>query len=198
MKLLRIVYNKLLPALFWILLLVAFDSLSIAILTLLAAALHELGHIFAATLILNREISMPKAVIYGLRIDTGGIMSYKEELFIALGGPLANLLVFFSAIPLFNTAEYVLVFALLNLLTAISDLIPLRSYDGQRILSALVSTRVDPYVADMVTHYTSLTLSAIGCFISLFLVGITGDGYWIFGVFFVSLLNEILSRRKKN
>ena len=81
MKMLRIIYNKLLPALFWIVLLLAFDSPWAAMLTLLCAALHEIGHILAALLITDGNISMPKAVIYGLRIDTGGIMSYKQELF---------------------------------------------------------------------------------------------------------------------
>ena len=196
MKLLRIVYNKLLPALFWILLLLAFDSLAIAILTLLCAALHEIGHIFIAALMLNRDISMPKAVLYGLKIDTGGIISYKAEFLIALGGPMANLLLFFALIPFLTLSEYVMAFAFINLLTAISNLIPLRSYDGQRLIGCAISSFAPPHIADWVIHCTALTLSALGCFISLFLVGQIGDGYWIFGVFFVSFLSEIFSRSK--
>ena len=198
MKLLRIIYNKFLPALFWIALLLAFDSPYIAVLTLLCAAWHELGHMLTATLVLKRDISMPKAVLYGLKIDTGGIISYKEELFIALGGPLANILAFLALLPVFRQNEYVIVFAMINLLTAISNLLPLRSYDGQRAISSLLCMIGTPYLADRVIHAICLTLSAAGCFLSLFLIGYIGDGYWIFGVFFVSLLGEILSHRKKN
>ena len=198
MKLLRIVYNKLLPSLFWILLLLALDSPWIAVITLLCAALHEIGHIFVASLVLRRDITMPRAVIYGLRIDTGGIISYKDELLIALGGPFANLLIFFALMPFLSLSEYVTAFAFINLLTAISNLIPLRSYDGQRVILCAISSFATPHLAEAVIHCITLILSATGCFISLFLIGRIGDGYWIFGVFFISFLNEIFANRKNS
>ena len=193
MKMLRIIYNKLLPALFWIVLLLAFDSPWAAMLTLLCAALHEIGHILAALLITDGNISMPKAVIYGLRIDTGGIMSYKQELFIALGGPFCNIGCALASMPLFFINDYAAAFVFINLLTALSNLIPLRSYDGERALSAAVSLLFSPYLADTLKHYVSLAVSALGAILSLFLIGRVGEGYWIFGAFFVSLFNEILS-----
>lgn len=197
MKMLRFVYNKLFPAFFLLLILFAFDSPFMAVLTLLAALLHELGHIATASVLFNHNISMPKAVIYGLRIDTGSTLSYNEEFFTALGGPAANLLAFFAFIPLFHLSEYAATFALINLFTAVSNLLPLRSYDGQRMLSALISKYASPFLAQQATHCTSLALSTLGCFISLFLVERMGEGYWIFGAFFASFLNEIFVHSRK-
>ena len=197
MKMLRFIYNKILPALFWLMLLLAFDSIYITLLTILAAALHELGHIAAASIVLNRSISLPKAAIYGLRIDTGGIISYKEEFFIALGGPLANILVFFITLPFFRLSDYISTFCFINLLTAISNLLPLRSYDGQRLLTCLIAAHTAPFVTESITRYTCIAISSVGCFTALFLIGRLGDGYWIFGIFFITLLNEILLRSKK-
>jgi len=197
MKMLRIIYNKMLPSLFWIMLLLAFDSVCVTLLTLFAAALHELGHIAAATIVLNKSIPLPKAALYGLRIDTGGIISYREELFLALGGPLANIFIFFTCLPFFYLNDYISAFLFINLLTAISNLLPLRSYDGQRILCCFIAPYVTPYVSETVTHYTCISISSLGCFATLFLIGILGDGYWIFGVFFVTLINEIFVQTKK-
>ena len=198
MKMIRIIYNKVLPSLFWILLLLAFDSPYMAMLTLFAAAFHEIGHIAVSTFVFNKKISIPKAVMYGLRIDTGACISYKEELLVALGGPGANILAFLLSLPFLYLCEYVYAFCIINLLTAISNLIPLRSYDGQRILSGIVSPFLSPYVSDAIIHFVSLTVASAGCFVSIFLIGRIGDGYWIFCIFFISLINEICIRSKNS
>ena len=80
--------------LFWVLLMLAFDTPSVVILTVIAALLHESGHIAAMTIICRKGITLPRAVISGLRLKPERALSYTEELFVAAAGPLLNLLLF--------------------------------------------------------------------------------------------------------
>ena len=126
--------SKILPLLFWALLILGFDCLYVSVLTALAAAIHECGHlIFAPS---HKKATLPRADISGFRIKISG-MSYKEELITALGGPLINILLggifllFFGNSPFANYAK---VFGIINLLTALSNLLPIEGYDGYKIL----------------------------------------------------------------
>ena len=64
--------------LFWVLLMLAFDTPSVVILTVIAALLHESGHIAAMTIICRKGITLPRAVISGLRLKPERALSYTE------------------------------------------------------------------------------------------------------------------------
>ena len=65
MKILRALGERVLPVLFILFLMLAFDEVWMTVLTLLVAAVHEGGHILAAMLIGAGEISLPRAVLTG-------------------------------------------------------------------------------------------------------------------------------------
>ena len=196
MRILRVLEERILPILFLLLLMLAFDTAWVTVLTLLVAAIHELGHIGAAILLGVGDMSMPTAVLTGLRIRPSRLLSYREEVIIAMGGPLANILLFLLLLPVIKSSEYVFTLALINLFTAISNLIPIRGWDGHRILIGLLATRLSPEALDTVAHVLTLTLSATATLISLLFMMQIGEGYWIFSVFFVILCREILDNRK--
>lgn len=180
------------------LLLFGFDTPYIAILTLLSALLHEAGHIFIIW-VLNGEKSKICPTSYGFRIDTT-FSSYREEAMCAFGGPLVNILLFllfFAISPLFSDKEYLLTFALVNLLSAISNLLPIQSYDGHKILHSLLAERWDLGVSDRVCYPLSFLLSATLTLLSLYLLLKCGEGYWIFGIFFTLLFTNITELHRK-
>ena len=196
MRLLRTLGERILPFLFILLLMLAFDTVWMSVTTLLVAAIHELGHIGAAMVLGIGDMSVPKAVLTGLRIKPGRMLSYREEVIVALGGPLANILVFLLLLPLTRVNYYLLTLAAISLLTAISNLIPIRGWDGHRILIGLLSTRLSAVGLERVTRVLTTMLSATAALLSLIFMMIVGEGYWIFAVFFAVLCREILSGRK--
>ena len=183
--------ERLLMTLFWLLLLLAFNAPPLAMLTLLCALLHELGHITAAAL-LGRRTGAPMERPNGLLLPLQGSLSYVEECFVAAMGPIANLLVALLCLlarPLGHS--FFSTFAILSLFTAVANLLPVGGYDGERMLRSLLSLRLDAVRAHAVCAALSLGLSAVLTLVSLYGMLRVGGGYWIFGVFFATLLVEI-------
>ena len=196
MKLLKFISERALPLLFWILLMLAFDTPTMTFLTICAALTHEIGHIAVMSHLTRGSLSLPRTVISGMRLRAGRMLSYKEEAVLAAGGPAINLLVFFILIPTFNN-DYTYTFAVLNLLTAISNLIPINGYDGYRILNAVMSRFPNPTLTESIMSHTSLLFSVFAVFASLFFILKIGEGYWVFAVFFVILIKDIFKLQSK-
>ena len=191
--------NKILPLLFWTLLMLGFDSLHVAVLTGASAAIHECGHLIAIPS--SKKGCLPEAHVSGFRIKVNS-MSYKEELITAAGGPLINitlgvLLLFFPTST--QLGSYVNTFGIINLLTAISNLLPIEGYDGYKILFCIGALVFDDTAAcERILSGFSFVFSSLMCFLSLYLILKLGEGYWIFVVFFSVTLSAIMKRAKRN
>ena len=186
---------KALPLFFWLLLMLSFDAPYLTVLTLIAAALHELGHIAASEIFLGRRSGAPYAVLSGFRIKTAAGLSYKEEIFVAALGPLTNLVV--GAAFIFSSLEYAKIFAIVNFLTAASNLMPINSYDGYRILDSVLAILFnDAAKAQKILHSISFAFSICATFLSLYLILKISEGYWIFAIFFSVVISEIIKRQK--
>ena len=192
--------ERFLTMVFWILIIFGFDLPYIAFLTLFAALIHEAGHLFAILLLSERGVSMPKSALSGFRIKNEN-SSYSKEIIKAGSGPLINIIFFL----IFNTglgfppdiSEYLKSFALINLLTAISNLLPVEGYDGYRILYAWISVIFSrPERALLALWYLSFFIIVIFSFISLYFMLKIGEGYWIFGVCICFLISVISKKTK--
>ncbi len=184
--------DRFLPALFWMLLIFGFDDPCIGTITVIAAAIHELGHT-VALLILGRTAKLPEGRLRGLkiRVDT---CSYTDMLIILSSGPLANILVSLFLLPLSEDSPYLKTVTLINLATALSNLIPTEGYDGYGILETVLRMRDKSTVR---LDGISLFFTAAFTFFSLYTIGRFGIGYWLFGVFFISLLKKLSVLTKK-
>ena len=179
---------RILSGFFWILLLFAFDEGGSGILTVCAAIIHEFGHC-AAHFLIGAGTALPHASLCGFGLLPRRMLSYKEEIFVAAGGPLANLLTFLLLLPLYPS-EWAEPFALINLLCAASNLLPVKSYDGYRILSATLSL-FEITSASVIIDAISFIIASAAVLISLYAIYFFDAGYWIFGVFFIFLLKEV-------
>ena len=192
-------FERSLAILFWVLLMLGFDAPYITVLTVSAAVIHELGHIIAAFCI-SGSVRIPRGDISGFRIKMSGL-SYKEELIVALGGPLINILlgVILLKLPFPKTAlPYLRTFGILNIMTAISNLLPIESYDGHKALLCLAAIFTSRHLlAEAIMHKLSFGFCAVMCFLSLYLILKLGEGYWLFAVFFSVLLSSIIKRQKQ-
>lgn len=182
-------FTRILPYAFWGLLIFSFDKPHFAVLTLIGSAIHECGHFFAAYAVKSPTCFEGK--LYGMRIKiSDGTMSYTGELFILCGGPLANLALFLISLPFLNN-PYVAEFAFINALSALSNLLPIESYDGYRIIEILCALKGSGFVAVRILRCVSFVFVFVIILFSLFLMAKLDTGYWIYFIFLFSLLRTL-------
>lgn len=190
LKILNELSTSFLPLLFWASVMFGFDAPYIAILTIISAIIHEAGHI-CAMLLLSRDTGVLSPRLLGFRINKQGIDSYKNEILILLLGPMANIILGLIVLALsFGKSEYLILFALINILSGVSNLLPLEGYDGFNILVWIFEER-GKYLYIRLLRSLSFLISVLLTFISLYLVYILNTGYWLFFLFFVSMMNNI-------
>lgn len=184
--------GSVLPIVFWVSMIFGFDLTYIAVLTLTAAAIHELGH-YTAIFIFSKKGDDLYVKPSGFRIKRSESLSYKKEILILLFGPFANILFFIlSIISTRFFGDYIRTFGYINLATGISNLLPLEGYDGYGALKELFASH---YRGDLISRLEILSFifSIFLTFISLYLIDRLGEGYWIFGIFFCAMLSKLAS-----
>lgn len=146
------------------------------LLSLAAAILHELGHLGVAALLRIRSAEITVGA-FGARMGFSvPLLSYRHELLIAAAGPGINLLCIPPCLwgihrlkDLEGAGEYLLFFAVASLALAAINLLPLRSFDGGRILGALFALLFGDSTARRVLGITNALCSILlwGCAVAL-------------------------------
>lgn len=134
---------------------------------LLVVVLHELAHYFVAKSLgykLNNICLMP----YGAQLNLqSSILKTKDEILIAIAGPLFNLILFLLFLALWWLFPVIYVyteyFVYANFITAVFNLLPLVPLDGSRIVLALFGIKNNRDKGYKV-------LSMINCVVAIFLV----------------------------
>ena len=124
-----------------------------ALALVLAAALHELGHIFAARLF-DIPLGELRLGAFGAAITPKyGLTSYKKELALVIAGPLVNLA---SASVIFayadTTDSFLSLFGFASLFLGMLNLLPIDDLDGGRFLRCAMLLKYPP---DKVTRMCS-------------------------------------------
>ena len=163
--------------------------------------IHELGHL-AAAVACGVRIAGMRLDLFGARLELPGLLSYRQELLVALGGPAANLLtaaVLFRAwtacgCPVCGASPSLSGWALvLGVLLPASlglcavNLLPVATLDGGRILSCLLSLTLGADVARRVLRLLSLFLLTLLWLLSVYALLRAGQFLSLF-VFSFSLL----------
>lgn len=103
-----------------------------------ASVLHEGGHL-AACQLCHVSVRGLRITICGAELRLEGYPTPAKQLIIALSGPLASLLITLLTLFLFPGTEQAAVFAGLNLIAGLFNLLPVEPLDGGRALTALCS-----------------------------------------------------------
>lgn len=172
-----------------------------------AALLHEVGHLLAAKA-LKISIGEIRFELSGVRIcPKNGVISYFEEAVLAAAGPLVSLLsalaVLLSAAvggqsitAILEAADLFLrqgdggflggsgFFILSSLLQATTNLLPVSSFDGGRVLYALLARFAGLDVAERVLGVTSAVSAFVLWTVALYLMlkVSAGLGVYVFAV----------------
>ena len=152
---------------------------------LFAIIMHEIGHLFMMWL-LECSPKRVKLIPASIQITTPFQKRYRNDLLIAIAGPAVNIVLFltlyFNYLAFGN--EITLYFALLNLVIAIFNLLPVNGLDGGTILycvlakfkgsdKAAVILRIITLILAILIIVTAVTLTFRGNFnLSFYIIGI--------------------------
>ena len=126
-------------------LLVFVDTSGTAMLSLVASLLHEAGH-FIAMLICKAELQ--SVLFYGGGIcikSDKDILCFWKRLFIVSAGCIVNLIIAVVGFFVLPYSVDVLIFAMVNVVICVFNLIPVFPLDGFRIVDTFVSKRNKVY-----------------------------------------------------
>jgi len=128
--------------------------------TLAAALVHELGHLWAA-LACRIRIQAFTLDLLGARLRVNdSLLSYRQEILLCLGGPLVNLLCFAEGTFLSHMGISLSPFfegmTLGSLCLAVVNLLPIATFDGGRILYALLCAKGSEGLAHRLLRISSL------------------------------------------
>ena len=140
----------------------AFDRTGFALPLIFAVVMHEGGHLLAMW-ILDCSPKRVRLVPAALEITAAFGCSRKKEIAVALAGPAVNLVLFFTL--WFNFLAYkgeqTLIYALINLLICIFNMLPVTGLDGGTVLFSLLARRKTPERAALIMRVINLSLAAV-------------------------------------
>ncbi len=167
-----------LPMVFFLLWMLLCDSEHVGLVTLLAALGHECGHLLAAKC-MHIPLSGFRLDLLGARLEVAnGMLSYGEEWLLAAAGPGVSFLLSLLAAPLWQIWEPARIFSVLSFLLGMLNLLPIRTFDGGRMLESLLLSKCSSRTVTKLTWGIS--------FISLFLL-------WAIAVYFLLRVGDGLS-----
>lgn len=125
-----------------------------------AIIMHECGHLFCMW---AEDVSLKqiKIIPSGIQIISGFSGEYKKDIKVALCGPIVNIALF--SILYFNYLsfgnEQVLNYALLNLIIAIYNLLPVKGLDGGTILYSIIARKSNINKAEITLKFITLSVA---------------------------------------
>lgn len=173
------------------------DRSRLALAALIAAAMHEAGHLAAAKALAIPVRSLRFHLLGAELIPGGRLLSYGKEFLLCIAGPLSSL--FFAALPApcWSFSPFAVSLSCASLVLGILNLLPIRAFDGGRMLESAISAGFSPAVSDTILTFTSLVFLFLLWSIAVYFLLRAGDGLslWCFSMslfsrFFAALKQE--------
>lgn len=166
----------------------ATDRTGLLMPTLFAVLMHEIGHLFAMWL-LDCEPKQIRLIPASVQITAPITSKYKNDIIIAIIGPLVNLLLFFVLYVnyLYFKNPLTLNFSLINLLIAVFNLIPVSGLDGGTILFSIIAKKTEYNRAVLTLKIITLVVAAAVIFLAVTLTfrGKINISLYIIGIYLV-------------
>ena len=181
-----------------ILIYAASGKLNIIAIPIIAAAIHEAGHLLCAS-VLSIPLKRIKLNIFGAAIETDPLScTYLKEALLTLSGPLFNVLtaiIILAAIRgrLYDAPISVRYFFVSSISLAFINMLPIDSFDGGRLLSCMLISKYSPNSVYKIIEYLSLLFVFILWSFSIYLLIKTGSSLSLFifsGVLFAHIFSK--------
>ena len=168
----------------------------LSLVALLAALLHEIGHLCVARAC-NVPIKELRFDIFGASITPKeSFSSYKKEIAVALGGPLVNIVCFVILLPFLKAQSEILnLFLATSAFLGLLNLLPIEGFDGGRVIYCTVALVSTAESADKAISFLSVLCLFSLWMLSVYLMIRTGGSISMF-VFSFALLCKIFVNQK--
>lgn len=131
------------------------------LLVLLAAMIHEAGHIVCAA-VLKVPSAGKGTTFFGLSLKYDfSTVSYAKEAAVSAAGAVFNVLACVLSYYLFGKGTHSVFFIFSNLSLALFNLLPVSPLDGSGILSSVLSMMFNARAADRIVRYISASFSVV-------------------------------------
>ena len=171
------------------------DRTGVGVATLLAAALHELGHLMAAAM-MKIPLGTFRLELLGARIEVRErLLSYGEEWLLAAAGPIFSLLGAAAMAPLWGVSLFARAFSAASLLLGVLNLLPVKSFDGGRMTEVALCRLAGVRVSCAVVGASTLCFLFLLWALSVYLLLRAGGGITLF-CFSASILARFLEEGK--
>ncbi|MBQ5833525.1 MAG: hypothetical protein IIW36_01810 [Clostridia bacterium] len=168
------------------------DRSGVCALTVTAALLHEMGHLVAAGM-LRIPLGQLRLNLLGARLEVRGrMLTYGEEWILCAFGPLFSLLGAAVGGLFWQTWERARIFSCASLLLGLLNLLPIRSFDGGRMLDCTLSVVLSPTLAYRILRVASFLFLCLLWMCAAYFLLRTGEGISLF-CFSMSLFSSIFS-----
>ena len=176
-------------------LMLATDKTGLALPTLFAVSLHEIGHLLAMWIVGTPPKSI-RLIPASVQITRSISSRYKNDIIVALSGPLVNFALFLTLYInyLIFGNEGILYYSFINLIVGLFNLLPVTGLDGGTVLFSVIAKKRDINRAMLTLRIISLCLGAVCLFlaITLTLRGKLNVSVYIISVYlFLSVLIKI-------
>lgn len=166
----------------------ATDRTGLLLPTLFAVLMHEIGHLFAMW-VLDCSPKQIKLIPASVQITAPLTSKYKNDIIIAIIGPIVNLLLFFVLYINFLCFKnsIILNYALINLLITIFNLMPVIGLDGGTILFSVLAKKTEYNKAILTLKIITLIVAAAVIFLAVTLTirGKINISLYIIGIYLV-------------
>ena len=160
---------------------------------LLAAGVHELGHLLAARLLRIRMAAL-RVDFWGARLDASGrLLTYGDEWILCAAGPIFSLL--FSALlyPLWGIGFFWAEISCASVLLGALNLFPIKGFDGGRMLCSAVSYFWGDASGETVLRWSSILSVLLLWGVAVYFLLRVGDGLSLF-CFSMGLFGRLFDR----
>ncbi len=146
----------------------ATDRTGMILPTLFAVMIHELGHLLAMWA-LDCAPKQVKLIPASIQITSEFSKRYRNDIIIALCGPLVNLVIFLALYTnhLVFKNEITLCYALLNLIVFCFNILPVSGLDGGTILFSTLAKKGDYNKAKIAVNIITLSVAVAGLILAV-------------------------------
>ena len=159
---------------------------------LLAATVHEWGHLLAARL-MRIPFSAFRLELTGARLEVvGRVLTYREEWLLCAAGPIFSLLFSASLAPLWQHHSFLVSVSTVSFLLGMLNLLPIKGFDGGRMLSVVLMNLLGERACCAVLRCCSLVCLLFIWELAVYCLLKIGDGLSLF-CFSMSLFQRFFS-----
>ncbi len=133
------------------------DKTGIAVIALLACLIHELGHIIMFCVVGYKPISLSFELTGICLTKPTSQLSYPKEVMVQLAGSAMNFIMFALLCKSMTEISFTSIFATTHLVVGIFNLLPLKNFDGGKLLEITLLRFMSIKTTDFICTFIDLT-----------------------------------------